>query len=287
MGPQPHHRLGQGTRNTKTRTGKNFDMSKRHKDKGRIPGQWTAIRWELMESRAWKQMSMGARMLYIALIKPLSFNRDNNGKIFLATRNAAEELGANQRVICIWFRELEHYGFIVMTEPGNSVRVPRWRITDVGWGVLDGKSIEATKDYLKWDGVLFERCNPDGSYTKSKRLDRYDSSSLRGRIYLRGSEEESTSLKPKCEEESTSEGTAQCEEESTSDLVQPSHHPLGDDGPDVAAKCYRLAEEYEGAGSAELVTRALKTATPENVLAEIREAMKSGDTLSHALRQSE
>ena len=43
-------------------------------------------------------MSMGARMLYIALIKNLSFNADNNGKIFLATRKAAAELGASQRV---------------------------------------------------------------------------------------------------------------------------------------------------------------------------------------------
>jgi hypothetical protein len=62
---------------------------------------------------AWKQMSMGARLLYIALIKPLSFNRDNNGKIFLSTRHAAKQLGANKHSISIWFRELEHYGFIV------------------------------------------------------------------------------------------------------------------------------------------------------------------------------
>jgi hypothetical protein len=53
------------------------------------------------------------------------------------------------------------------------------------------------------------------------------------------------------------------------------------------SECYRLAEEYEGAGSNVLVARALKTDAPENVLAEIRKAMKSGDTLSHALRQSE
>jgi len=69
-------------------------MSSRYKDKGRIPGQYTAIRWEILDSAAWKQMSMGARLLYIALIKPLSFNRDNNGKIFLSTRHAAKQLGA-------------------------------------------------------------------------------------------------------------------------------------------------------------------------------------------------
>ena len=90
-----------------------------------------------------------SRELYIALIKNLSFNADNNGKIFLATRKAAADLGASQRTVCVWFRELEHFGFIVMTEPGTAMRAARWRITDVGWGNLDGKSIEPTKDYLK------------------------------------------------------------------------------------------------------------------------------------------
>jgi hypothetical protein len=134
-------------------------MSNRNKihSKGRIQGQWTAVRWEIMQSAAWKQMSMGARMLYIALIRNLSFTADNNGKVFLATRKAAKELNASQRSVCTWFRELEHFGFIVMTEPGTAMRAARWRVTDVGWGKLDGKSIERTKDYLKWSGELFER----------------------------------------------------------------------------------------------------------------------------------
>jgi hypothetical protein len=138
-------------------------MSRKHKDKGRIPGQYTAIRWEILDSVAWKQMSMGARALYIALIKPLSFNRDNNGKIFLSTRDAAKQLNASQESACIWFRELEHYGFIAMTKPGTigpKGSATYWRITDVGWGVLDGKSIEPTKDYLKWTGEVFDRRRP-------------------------------------------------------------------------------------------------------------------------------
>jgi hypothetical protein len=146
-------------------------MSRRYKDKGRIPGQYTAIRWEILDSAAWKQMSMGARLLYIALIKPLSFNRDNNGKIFLSTRHAAEQLGANQDSICFWYRELEHYGFIVMTEPGSTGpkgKAARWRVTDVGWGKLDGKSIEPTKDYLKWTGEVFERRRPKSEKRPTK-----------------------------------------------------------------------------------------------------------------------
>jgi hypothetical protein len=146
-------------------------MSKRHKDKGRIPGQYTALRWEVMDSAAWKQMSPGARLLYIALIRPLSFNRDNNGKIFLSTRKAAEEIGANQESTCIWFRELQHYGFIVMTRPGTigpKGSAAFWRITDVGWGVLDGKSIEPTKDYLKWSGEVFDRASSSKTLTPVK-----------------------------------------------------------------------------------------------------------------------
>jgi hypothetical protein len=137
-------------------------MSNRNKiySKGRIQGQFTAVRYEVMDSAAWRQMSMGARMLYIALIRPLSFNADNNGRIFLSTRKAAEQLGANQESVCIWFRELEHYGFIVMTTLGTigpRGKATHWRITDVGWGRMDGKSIEPTKDYLKWSGEVFDR----------------------------------------------------------------------------------------------------------------------------------
>jgi hypothetical protein len=158
-------------------------MSKRFKDKGRIPGQYTAIRWEILDFAAWKQMSMGARSLYIALIKPLSFNRDNNGKIFLSTRAAAKQLNVRQGSICVWYRELEHYGFIVMTEPGTigpKGRAAHWRITDAGWGVLDGKSIEPTKDYLKWPGEVFDRGAQKQKNTPVKRLRVNNQTSRRG-----------------------------------------------------------------------------------------------------------
>ena len=111
-------------------------MSNRHKiyGKGRIQGPFTPIRHEVLNSRAWKHVNPGARLLYIALLRRLSFNAYNNGKVFLATRTAADELGASQRVVCIWFRELEHYGFIVETEAGSlgpKGRATRWRITDM------------------------------------------------------------------------------------------------------------------------------------------------------------
>jgi hypothetical protein len=125
--------------------------------KGRIQGQWTPLRWEILDSPAWKQTSFGARALYIALLRRLSHVHYNNGKIFLSTRQAAKELGASQYAVCGWFHELQHYGFIVMTSAGHlgvegKGRAAHWRITDMGWGT----NIEATKDYLRWDGVLFQ-----------------------------------------------------------------------------------------------------------------------------------
>ena len=56
-------------------------------------------------------------------------------------RKASEDLGASQRVVRTWFRELEHYGFTEMTEPGSigpKGKAVRWRITDMPWGELDG-----------------------------------------------------------------------------------------------------------------------------------------------------
>jgi hypothetical protein len=178
---------------------------------------------------------LGARLLYIALIRPLSFTADNNGKIFLATRKAAEQLGTSQRRTCGWFRELEHYGFIVLTEPGTAMRAARWRITDVGWGKLDGKGIEPTKDYLKWDGVLFERRNPDGSHIrKHTGKGEEQNNTLRGTKVLRGGEEQNNTPTPLGEEQKYSEGAPLGEEQKYSDLDQPS--PSAAEGEERAGK---------------------------------------------------
>ena len=61
----------------------------------------------------------GARWLYVCLLRRLSYNAFNNGKVFRSTREAAREIGADHRSVWIWFKELEYYGFIAMTEPGS------------------------------------------------------------------------------------------------------------------------------------------------------------------------
>ena len=103
-------------------------------------------------------MSFGARLLYIALLRRLSFINYNNGHVYLSTRKAADEIGANRSTIVQGFRELQHYGFLEMVHPGvlgAKGKATHWRITDMAWGQIDGGPVRATKDYLNWSGELF------------------------------------------------------------------------------------------------------------------------------------
>jgi hypothetical protein len=71
-----------------------------------------------IESPAWFAMSHGAKVLYMSLKRRYNQNNHNNGRIFLSQRTAVKELRSHHNQIARWFRELRHYGFIVMTQPG-------------------------------------------------------------------------------------------------------------------------------------------------------------------------
>jgi hypothetical protein len=104
-----------------------------------------------------------ARVLYIALLR--RYNRDfhNNGRIYLAQRKAAEEIGSHKDQIARWFRELKHYNFIVMTQ-GHCLGVegkghaPHWRLTELGY-----MKDQPTRDFMRWkpgDFFADEKQNP-------------------------------------------------------------------------------------------------------------------------------
>jgi hypothetical protein len=138
-------------------------MSRRDKDKGRLPPFVPYLK-ETMREPVWRVMSLGARMLYLHLKARYNLQSHNNGKIYLPTRIAAKELGSGLSQIGRWFRELQHYGFIVMMEGSclgvdGKGRAPRWRLTELGYM----KDLP-TRDYSRWDGVLFDdpkKQNPD------------------------------------------------------------------------------------------------------------------------------
>src|SRR5262249_31669189 len=53
------------------------------------------------------------------------------------------------------FRELQYFGFIVMTEPGclgvdGKGKAPHWRLTELGY-----MNDPPTRDFIRWDGSQF------------------------------------------------------------------------------------------------------------------------------------
>ena len=126
----------------------------RREDKGRLP-PFVPLILTTINTSAWKAMSHGARSLYVALRRRYSQHLHNNGRIYLSQRVAAEEIGSHHNEIARWFRELQFYGYIVMTK-GSSLGVsgrgkaPHWRLTELGY-----MNELPTRDFERWNGVKF------------------------------------------------------------------------------------------------------------------------------------
>jgi hypothetical protein len=110
---------------------------------------------ETLDTPAWRAMSHGAQMLYVALKRRYSIKLHNNGRIFLSQRMAAKELNSHHNQIARWYRELQHYGFVVLSQAGclgveGKGKAPRWRVTELGY-----RGDVATRDYNRWDGAPF------------------------------------------------------------------------------------------------------------------------------------
>ena len=129
--------------------------------KEKIGGQFTPILHETMDCPAWKRLSHAAKWLYVLLKRRHMSGRNT---AWLSFRDAGKELRCSHRKIATLFAELVHYGFIVKVRHGTpgvegKGRATVWRLTELGT-TRKHSSVDAfepgTKDYLKWDGVLFE-----------------------------------------------------------------------------------------------------------------------------------
>jgi hypothetical protein len=126
------------------------------REKGRLP-PFVPLLIATLDTPAWRAMSHGARSLYVALKRRYSPNSHNNGRLFLSQRDAAEEVGSHHNEIARWYRELQHYGFIVMQTAGclgveGKGQAPRWRLTELGY-MRD----PPTRDFERWDGKRFKK----------------------------------------------------------------------------------------------------------------------------------
>jgi len=144
-------------------------VMKRHKDKGRIQGQFVPLLVETMKSDAWRAMSPYARVVYIALKSRYSSRDHNNGRIYISTRDGMELTGFDKKTVGRALRELQHYGFIVMTEPGclgleGRGKAPHWRLTELGH-----MREPPTREFLKWDGTIFQEQKSPKHYACKKQ----------------------------------------------------------------------------------------------------------------------
>lgn len=130
---------------------------KKSKHKNKIGGPFVPLLTDMLEAPATRALSHGAFRLYVALKRqcnPELADR-RNGRVYLSQRRAREEIGSKRERISRWYRELQFYGFIVMTAPGNlglegRGKAARWRLTELGF-----MNEPPTKDYLKWRGPKF------------------------------------------------------------------------------------------------------------------------------------
>jgi hypothetical protein len=144
-------------------------MMSTKKHKGKLPPFVPVIR-TTMASPSWKAMSFGARCLYTVLRGYLRHDNANNGKVFRSHRDVCLDLGTrSRRSVVRWFRELQHYGFIVQTTgahlgvDGDGLSA-HWRLTECPSFDAKGNLIAATRDFDRWDGALFD----DPSKTESR-----------------------------------------------------------------------------------------------------------------------
>jgi hypothetical protein len=122
------------------------------RDKGRL-SPFVPLLKGTMKEPAWIALSHGARSLYVALKG--RFNSKLGNAVYLSVRVAAEEIGSNKDYVARWFRELQHYGFIVMVSPGHlgvegRGKAPHWRLTEEWFA---GQA--PTHDYQQWNGEKF------------------------------------------------------------------------------------------------------------------------------------
>jgi hypothetical protein len=127
----------------------------KRREKGRLP-PFVPLFNDTLDTPAWRTMSHGAQVLYVALKRRYSHNSHNNGRVFLSQRDAAKELNSNHTQIARWYRELVHYGFIVQQTGGclgadGLGKAPHWRLTEIGY-MRD----PPTRDFTKWDGRPFK-----------------------------------------------------------------------------------------------------------------------------------
>ena len=116
--------------------------------KGKLP-PFVPLFKATMKTPAWAVLPHGAKALYVLLM--WQYNTHLQNHVFLSTRDAERKLGSSRRYVSLWFQALEHYGFIVMLNPGGpgvdgQGKAPHYRLTECWYA---GKA--PTRDFEAWE----------------------------------------------------------------------------------------------------------------------------------------
>lgn len=113
-------------------------------------GKWVGIPLKLIESPAYRDLSLWGRAVLIELVA--CFNGYNNGKIVCTFDQLAERLGnTNRRAMSKAFAEMMEHGFIDVTSEADwkGRKGREYRLTFVNT-TPGGKFEAATNDYKDW-----------------------------------------------------------------------------------------------------------------------------------------
>jgi hypothetical protein len=136
--------------------------SSRNKDNRKRLPPFVPLLKRTLDSPAWRAMSFGARALYTSLKRRCFWPVKNTA--YLSYREAAAEVGCSKTRVGRWYRELEHFGFIVLAKHGclgveGKGKAPHWRLTELGKTPKTsptGIREDPTNDFMKWDGTPFD-----------------------------------------------------------------------------------------------------------------------------------
>lgn len=115
---------------------------------------WTKMLRHTMEEPAWSALSVTAQALYPWLkFEWRGPDANNNGKIRLSTRQAADRIGVTQDTARRAFHDLQAKGFIVMTEHARlgiegAAKSSAWEITELKMPASDRP--DGRKLYRDW-----------------------------------------------------------------------------------------------------------------------------------------
>ena len=116
--------------------------------------QWTKLVRNMMDEPAWRALSASAQALYSWLkFEWHGPDNNNNGKIRLSVRQAAEKVGIGINAAARGFHQLQAKGFIVVTEDAclgysEQAKSPAYELTEIP--LLTSQSHSGRRLYKNW-----------------------------------------------------------------------------------------------------------------------------------------